>query len=120
MAAIPPKLLRTPLHSKMAGASSEGGMRRRGSAISSAEPALASAGWSLGPASGVTTVPSTEPAPAMNTERRMSGRSSRSARAAAEAHLALLEEDGPLGELEGHVDRLLDDDDRGAAGVQHA
>ena len=37
--------------------------------------------------------------PAMNTERRMSGRSSRSAVEPGEAHLALLHEHGPLGEL---------------------
>ena len=78
MAVMPPKVLRTPLHSRIAGASAEGGTRLPGSATTSAEEALAWTWRSDGPASGVTTVPSTEPAPAMKTERRMSGRSSRS------------------------------------------
>ena len=58
--------------------------------------------------------------PAMNTERRMSGRSSSSAVGPVEADLALLHEHGPLGELQGDVDRLLDDDDRRARGVDLA
>ncbi len=78
MAVMPPKVLRTPLHSRMAGASADGGIRFPGSAMTRAEDALACTCRSVGPASGVTTVPSTEPAPAMKTERRMSGRSSRS------------------------------------------
>ena len=78
MAVMPPKVLRTPLHSRIDGASAEGGTRLPGSAMTSAEDALACTCRSVGPASGVTTVPSTEPAPAMKTERRMSGRSSRS------------------------------------------
>src|SRR3546814_10514116 len=36
---------------------------------------------------------------------------------AGEAHLALLHEHGPLGEVERDVHRLLDDDDGGAAAV---
>ena len=78
MAVMPPNVLRTPLHSRIDGASAEGGIRLPGSAMTSAEEALACTCRSVGPASGVTTVPSTEPAPAMKTERRMSGRSSRS------------------------------------------
>ena len=39
---------------------------------------------------------------------------------ALEAHLALLHEHGPLGQVEGHVDRLLDDHDRRAAAVDLA
>ena len=53
----------------------------------------------------------------MNTDRRMSGRSSSSRVGPGEAELALLHEHGPLGQVERDVDRLLDDDDRGAPPV---
>ena len=57
------------------------------------------------------------PAP-RNTERSRSGRSSRSAAAPHEPHLAPFEEDAALGDLEGHVDRLLDHDQRRALAAQ--
>ena len=53
---------------------------------------------------------------ARNTAWSTSGRSSSSAVGPAEAHLALLEEHGPLGDRQRDVDRLLDDHDRHARG----
>ncbi len=53
-----------------------------------------------------------------NTARARSSRSSSSRAFALEAHLALLEEDGAVGHRQGHVERLLDDDDRGALALE--
>ena len=53
-----------------------------------------------------------------NTARARSSRSSSSRAVALEADLALLEEDRPVGHGEGHVERLLDDDDRHALALQ--
>ena len=56
-------------------------------------------------------------APAMNTERSTSGRSSRSDVGSFEAHLALLHEHGAFGQVQRHVDGLFDQHDRRAACV---
>ncbi len=55
-----------------------------------------------------------------NTARARSSRSSRSVGGALEAHLALLQEDRPVGDRERDVERLLDDDHRLAARLELA
>ena len=58
--------------------------------------------------------PLAAPAPSRKTERRTSGRCEQLGRRAVEADLALLHEVRRLGDGEGDVDRLLDEDDRRA------
>ena len=108
-AVMPPKRLVTPRHARTTSASSADDPRPR--RPSSARPASSSRLVASRRAGGT---------PAMNTERRMSGRSRRSRVGPGEAELALLHEHRPLGEVQGDVDRLLDDDDRGAPAVDLA
>ena len=99
MAAMPPKRLRTPLHSRIGRRLGRGGIRSAVVGHHQRRRRPAGAWWSTGPASGVTTVPLDRTGAGDEHGAQDVGALEQVGRAPAEADLALLHEDGALGQL---------------------